>query len=107
MQQWYEISEDHWSEIVYNYHFKGRAPVLLKEHTYAIHFLTVITRLSDVPQFLHFHLLSLLFSLQVGSEAAQLKEYMVGPVSLQAEHFSSLSIQIHREYTNVNKWQTE
>lgn len=62
IQQWYEISEDHWSEIVYNYHFKGRTPVLLREHTYAVHFLTIIMRVNDVPQFLNFHLFALICS---------------------------------------------
>lgn len=62
MLQWYEISEDHWSEIGCNYPFKGRTPVLLREHTYAVHFLTIITRTNDAPQFLIFHLFSLTFS---------------------------------------------
>lgn len=53
---WYEISGDHWSEIVYNYHFKGRTPVLLRERTHAVCFLTIITRVKDAPQFLTFHL---------------------------------------------------
>lgn len=50
----HEVSADHRSEIVCNYHVKGRTPVLLREATYAVHSPTVITRVSDAPPFLNF-----------------------------------------------------